>query len=118
MAKNAPRGQRFLHQNLRETNSAPRIARNIKSTQPAIRKKVSSSGKNVDERRFCILLNPSCRKVNLKAVSNMVPDAKVTIGQTEMVIDLVKSAIGSKNQMSWEENSAPTKRKMRIEYLM
>ena len=63
-----------------------------------------------------MLLRKSWRKVNLKAVSNIEPDAKVTMGQTEMVIDLVKSAIGSKNQMSWEENSAPTKRKIRMEY--
>lgn len=64
-----------------------------------------------------MLLNPSCRKFNLKAVSNKVLDTKVRMGQTEMVIDLVKSAIGSKNQISGEENSAPTKRKMRMEYL-
>jgi hypothetical protein len=58
-AKRAPNGQRYLHQNLRETNSAIRMAKKIKSTQPDMRKKLSWSGNRVEEKKLCILLNQS-----------------------------------------------------------
>lgn len=64
-----------------------------------MRKKVSCSGRKVEENKFCKLLNQSCKKANLKANPNTELVAKVMIGHTDIVTDLVKSAIGSKNQI-------------------
>jgi hypothetical protein len=39
---------------------------------------------------------------------------KVVMGKIERVKDLVIIAMGSKNQISWAENKAPTRRKKRM----
>jgi hypothetical protein len=36
------------------------------------------------------------------------------MGKIERIIERVNKGIGSKNQISWEEKTAPIKRKMRI----
>jgi hypothetical protein len=47
----------------------------------------------------------------------MAVDIKVMIGQIESSTERVNKAIGSKNQKSWEEKTAPIRRKIRIMYL-
>jgi hypothetical protein len=49
--RSAPKGQRFRHQNLRETNSVKIIAKKINKTQPDILKKVSWLGRKVEEKK-------------------------------------------------------------------
>lgn len=43
----------------------------------------------------------------------MAVKSKVTIGKIDRVKDLVAIARGSRNQINWAENKAPTKRKKR-----
>jgi hypothetical protein len=90
------------------------INEKINSIQPENLKKVICSGKRVEDRRLCILKRKSCRKLRLKSPEKMEVKTRVIMGNTERAKDLVIMAMGSKNQMSWAENIAPTRRKKSI----